>query len=61
MRKIDRIFIHCFYNGGETEKIRFVLKIHHFVLRLSNISFCGLYIVLCKSCTSKKQRNGCNK
>lgn len=20
MRKIDRIFIHCFYNGGETEK-----------------------------------------
>lgn len=28
---------------GETKNIRFVLKIHRFVLRLLNISFCGLY------------------
>ena len=29
---------------GETKNIRFVLKIYRFVLRLLNISFCGLYI-----------------
>ena len=27
----------------ETKNIRFVLKIYRFVLRLLNISFCGLY------------------
>ena len=32
-----------FIMEGKQKKIRFVLKIHHFVLRLSNISFCGLY------------------
>nr|DAE34728.1 MAG TPA: hypothetical protein [Caudoviricetes sp.] len=31
-----------FIMEGKQKKIRFVLKIHHFVLRLSNISFCGL-------------------
>ncbi len=29
---------------GETKNIRFVLKIYRFVLRLTNISFCGLYL-----------------
>ena len=28
---------------GETKNIRFVLKIYRFVLRMTNISFCGLY------------------
>lgn len=31
---------------GETKNIRFVLKIYRFVLRMTNISFCGLYIAL---------------
>ena len=37
---------------GETKNIRFVLKIYRFVLRLLNISFCGLYM---KSKTTTSQ------
>lgn len=45
MRKIDRIFIHCFYNGGETEKntfrfentsLRFTI-VEHIVLRIIKV------------------------
>ena len=34
---------------GETKNIRFVLKIYRFVLRLLNISFCGLYYIFASS------------
>ena len=41
--KSDYNHIICIMEG-ETKNIRFVLKIYRFVLRLLNISFCGLYI-----------------
>lgn len=40
--KSDYNHIICIMEG-ETKNIRFVLKIYRFVLRLLNISFCGLY------------------
>lgn len=40
--KSDYNHIICIMDG-ETKNIRFVLKIYRFVLRLLNISFCGLY------------------
>ena len=43
--KSDYNHIICIMEG-ETKNIRFVLKIYRFVLRLLNISFCGLYIDL---------------
>ena len=43
--KSDYNHIICIMEG-ETKNIRFVLKIYRFVLRLLNISFCGLYIPL---------------
>ena len=42
--KSDYNHIICIMEG-ETKNIRFVLKIYRFVLRLLNISFCGLYPV----------------
>ena len=41
--KSDYNHIICIMEG-ETKNIRFVLKIYRFVLRLLNISFCGLYV-----------------
>ena len=41
--KSDYNHIICIMEG-ETKNIRFVLKIYRFVLRLLNISFCGLYL-----------------
>lgn len=41
--KSDYNHIICIMEG-ETKNIRFVLKIYRFVLRLLNISFCGLYM-----------------
>lgn len=43
--KSDYNHIICIMEG-ETKNIRFVLKIYRFVLRLLNISFCGLYSVM---------------
>ena len=43
--KSDYNHIICIMEG-ETKNIRFVLKIYRFVLRLLNISFCGLYFGL---------------
>lgn len=52
MRKIDRIFIHCFYNGGETEKntfrfentsLRFTI-VEHIVLRIIIGSIVNYYM-----------------
>ena len=40
--KSDYNHIICIMEG-EMKNIRFVLKIYRFVLRLLNISFCGLY------------------
>ena len=42
--KSDYNHIICIMEG-ETKNIRFVLKIYRFVLRLLNISFCGLYFI----------------
>lgn len=44
--KSDYNHIICIMEG-ETKNIRFVLKIYRFVLRLLNISFCGLYHAKC--------------
>lgn len=41
--KSDYNHIICIMEG-EMKNIRFVLKIYRFVLRLLNISFCGLYL-----------------
>ena len=43
--KSDYNHIICIMEG-ETKNIRFVLKIYRFVLRLLNISFCGLYNII---------------
>lgn len=57
--KSDYNHIICIMEG-ETKNIRFVLKIYRFVLRLLNISFCGLYkhffhkIIIANSVTRTK-------